>query len=275
MTQLIPLTEISQCYSTPEVIYGDYVLIRDIKAILSKHKVKWWLDGGSLIGLLRHNSVIPFDDDVDLCMLYEDFYRILPELRAQFEQWGYVLKAGKSGKAVENRHGQNWPTYYQFFVTAEKCQAILHEMYPTLSPKELAQRTRKAMKQPLPYGDFLLMEDIGGGKIQYLGDYYGNKPYIKSTIFPLGHHRALGESIPIPRKPISYLMNSYNSQVSPVTNAVIWNVHAPKNNPICNERHKVDMLDAETLASMNRFLKKIFGKKISATTPKSLAIFQH
>jgi len=274
MTQLIPLTEIAQCYSTPEVIYGDYVLIRDIKSILSQHKVKWWLDGGSLIGLLRHNSVIPFDDDVDLCMLYEDFYRILPQLVVQFRQLGYVLKAGKSGKAVAHRNGQNWPTYYQFFVTAEKCKTILREMYPTLSQKELAKRTQKAMKQPLPYGDFLLMEDLGDGSIQYLGDYYGNAPYLKSTIFPLRHHRALEESIPIPRKPVSYLMNSYNSPVSPVTNAVVWNVHAPKDNPICNQRHKVDMLDATTLGLMNQFLKKIFGEKLTATTPKSLMKFQ-
>jgi hypothetical protein len=40
--------------------------------ILEKHSVRYWLEGGSLLGAARHNDIIPWDYDVDLGIYEED-----------------------------------------------------------------------------------------------------------------------------------------------------------------------------------------------------------
>jgi phosphorylcholine metabolism protein LicD len=45
-------------------------MLKDISTSFKKHNLNdWWLDGGSLLGHVRHNGFIPHDDDIDIAML--------------------------------------------------------------------------------------------------------------------------------------------------------------------------------------------------------------
>ena len=75
-TILINKNDINQ-FKTPNNIIKKLkkLLIRLIK-LLDMLNIKWWADSGTLLGLIRHKSIIPWDDDIDLGILFSDEYKI-------------------------------------------------------------------------------------------------------------------------------------------------------------------------------------------------------
>ena len=55
-------------------------LLNFIDNICRKYNLKWWLYAGTLLGAIRHEGYIPWDDDININMLREDYeklYRII------------------------------------------------------------------------------------------------------------------------------------------------------------------------------------------------------
>jgi lipopolysaccharide cholinephosphotransferase len=50
--------------------------LAEFDELCSKLGIKFWLCAGTLLGAVRHGGFIPWDDDVDVCMMLEDFQKL-------------------------------------------------------------------------------------------------------------------------------------------------------------------------------------------------------
>ena len=52
-------------------------ILKDYKKICAKYDLPYFAFGGTAIGAIRHHGFIPWDDDIDVCMLRSDYERFL------------------------------------------------------------------------------------------------------------------------------------------------------------------------------------------------------
>lgn len=64
-------------------------LLRFVDNVCKKYEINYWLDGGTLLGAVRHGGFIPWDDDVDLTMLRKDYNKLLEVLPLEISKHDY------------------------------------------------------------------------------------------------------------------------------------------------------------------------------------------
>lgn len=58
-------------------------MLQYIDFVCKKHNIRYWLCSGTLLGAVRHGGFIPWDDDVDIEMLREDYKRLIKVLHEE------------------------------------------------------------------------------------------------------------------------------------------------------------------------------------------------
>lgn len=94
---------------------AEFAILCDFADVCEAHHLRYWLTAGTLLGAVRHQGFIPWDDDIDVAMPREDFDR-LSGLAPKALPEGYVWQSPKAD-----------PNYPFFFAKIRRRDPSLRE----------------------------------------------------------------------------------------------------------------------------------------------------
>ena len=65
-------------------------LLKIFISICEKYHIKYFLACGSVLGAIKYKGFIPWDDDIDVCLLRPDYERFLDVANAEIPEWCFI-----------------------------------------------------------------------------------------------------------------------------------------------------------------------------------------
>ena len=72
-------------------------ILIEVDKICKAHNISYWLEGGTLLGAVRHGGFIPWDDDIDISLMREDYLRLIKILPKELSS-NFVFQNEKTDK---------------------------------------------------------------------------------------------------------------------------------------------------------------------------------
>lgn len=77
-------------------------VLKEVDRVCQKYKIRWFADCGTLLGAIRHGGYIPWDDDLDICMLRADYIRFNEVAESELPKDYVILNLNKEEHYFEH-----------------------------------------------------------------------------------------------------------------------------------------------------------------------------
>lgn len=171
----------------------DKAALKEIVKLLSEHEIPFWVDCGTCLGAYRYGGIIPWDYDLDIAVIEEDFENVKHALNG-LDQTKFVVQDWS------NRGRPN--TYLRVYVRASRNHIDIY--HNAIDVKN------QTLTNILSQGESEFMADCW--KIR---ERMFVKPVPFDLIFPLKKAHFDGIDIPVPRETATYLTYKYGPNISP------------------------------------------------------------
>lgn len=203
--------------------------------ICKKYGLSWWLDGGNLLGAVRHGGYIPWDDDVDIGMTRKDGEKFFSVIESEIKEnnlddsVGLAFKSYHTGRLTAGRSIYYRPGgkafiaavdifFYDFtsdlsYVNEnfEKERRIFYEKYENGADlDEACNESVLNLKLNKDYDKYLIMS--------VEGDSF--RTYESEKVFPLTQINFEGKTFPCPKDYRYFLEIQYGSDYLQIPDVV-------------------------------------------------------
>lgn len=215
-----------------DVQLANLSLLKELDYVCRQHNLKYWLDYGTLLGAIRHKGFIPWDDDIDVGMMREDYNKItdaLKESARNSDIYAEQTYLGKAQTIIKIKH-RKCPHLFVDIFPRDYTNSVENKENRILKTKHL-QKIRKQLNENKNYDssdkvlqrikelNSELMPNIfvENSDIQFGLDYSYTEPlwvYPYETIFPLREIEFEGFQAMCINKPEQYLSDIFGDYMA-------------------------------------------------------------
>lgn len=226
-------------------------MLEEVDRICKKHDISYWLDGGTLLGAVRHGGFIPWDDDIDIGMTAVDLNRFIEVAPTElpdtlFLQTPHSDPSYKSSIVKIRDRNSLYVEDTDFFKTDYE-KGLFIDIFPFIPCPSMPESWIKRLGHGTAIAHFILhrahyysLRSIAEffyfgikyflyrGLWSFLGGFFSKKTYLSNiviqnwygirhrndSVFPLSEMMFEGKSFKVPANADAYLKDLYRDYMS-------------------------------------------------------------
>ncbi len=209
-----------------DIQLANLALLKELDYVCKQNGLKYWLDFGTLLGAVRHRGYIPWDDDIDVSMMREDYDRIIEifsDCTRNSDMYAEQTYLGKSQSIIKIKHKKCPHLFVDIFPHDYSNEVLskdkriektkqLQKIRKQLSKNKSLDTSEKVLRKVMALNSEIITDQfVEHSDIQCGLEYFYTEPlwvHSYSTIFPLKEFEFEGQML--------YGVNKYDEYLTDI-----------------------------------------------------------